>query len=110
VLEVAVRVSVAGPTTAEADAVSFRVFPVKVAATPVGSPAIEMIGVPVKPFSGVTVSVLVPEAPCVTLKLAGAAANVKLGPAFTVRLILIQMVDVPEVPVTWTVVVPSGAA
>jgi hypothetical protein len=107
--DVAVMVSVAGPTSADAVAVSFSAVPVKVAVTPAGRPPIAISGVLVKPFNGVTVRVLVPEEPCVTLKLAGAADNVKLGPAFMVRLILAEVDDVPEVPVTCTVVVPTGA-
>jgi hypothetical protein len=107
--DVAVMVSAAGPTTAVGAAINFSVLPVNAAVTPVGIPTIARVGVPVKPFSGVTVKVLVPVAPCITLKLAGEAATVKLGPAFTVRLMLVVVVDVPSVPVTVMVLVPTGA-
>jgi hypothetical protein len=108
--EVAVMVSVAAPTAAVALAVSFNVVPVNVPVTPVGSPLTARVVAPVKPFSGVTERVLVPEAPCVTLKLAGAAAKVKLGPAFTVRLSVTKVDFAPEVPVTVIVDVPTVAA
>jgi hypothetical protein len=108
--DVPVIVTEAGPVTAEADAVSFSVVPVNAAVTPVGNVPTASVGVPVKPFSGVTVMVLVPDAPCVTLKLAGAAAKAKLGPAFTVRLMVADADVVPEVPVTLTVLVPTAAA
>jgi hypothetical protein len=88
--EVAVTVTVDEPTAVDAAAVSFRVAPVKAAVTPAGRPAAVMVGVPVKPFRGVTVMVLDPDAPCTTLKLAGAGATVKLGPAFTVRPIVAE--------------------
>jgi len=84
--------------------------PVNAAVTPVGNPAKDRAGVPVKPFTGVTVSMLVPDVPCVTLRLAGAAAKVKLGQALIVRLKVAVTDDVPEVPVTVTVVVPTVAA
>lgn len=84
--EVPVTVSVEEPTAAEAEAVSFRVAPVKAADTPLGKPAMVNAGVPVKPFSGVTVIVLEPVAPRPMLKLAGAIARVKLAPGLTVRL------------------------
>jgi hypothetical protein len=114
--DVAVMVTVAGPTSAGAVALSFSVLAklplagVNVAVTPVGKPPTVRVGAPVKPFSGVTVMVLVPDPPCVTLKLAGEAPNVKLAPAFTVRLNVTDVDDVPEVPSTVTVVVPTAAA
>src|SRR5271155_2957041 len=49
-------------------------FALKAAVTPVGKPVAEKVTLPVKPFSGVTVIVLVPPAPpCVTVTLEGAA-------------------------------------
>ena len=107
--DVPVMVRVAGPTTAEAAAESFSEVPVNAAVTPVGNPLMVSTGVPVKPLSAVTVIVLVPDEPCVTLKLAGAAPRVKLDPAFTVKLNVAVAKDVPEVPVTVTVLVPGVA-
>ena len=98
------------------EAVSFSVLVeavlagVKLAVTPAGSAPIARAAAPVKPFSGVTVTTLVPVPPCVTLKIAGAAANVKLGPGFTVRERVTEVEDVPEAPVTVTAPVPSVAA
>jgi hypothetical protein len=93
--DVPVTVKVDKPTTVEAAAVSFKVVPVNTAVTPVGNPATARVAIPVKPFRGVTVMVFVPDAPCITLTLAGAAARVKLGPAFTVRLSVTEEVDAP---------------
>jgi hypothetical protein len=67
--DVAVTVSVAGPTTADAAAASFSVLVVlvlagvKVAVTPVGNPLTASVAAPVNPVCGVTVIVLVPDAP-----------------------------------------------
>jgi len=89
-------VTVAVPVVAALLAVSVRVLVVvaeaglKAAVTPEGSPDADRATLPVKPFCGVTVTVLVPLAPCVTLKLAGDAARLKLaGAAFTVRLTVV---------------------
>ena len=108
--DVAVTVSVDAPLTAVAAALSFKVVPVNAAVTPAGKPVTDKVGVPLKPLTGVTVRVLVPDPPCVTIKLAGAAANVKPGPAFIVKLTLTVVDTIPEVPVTVTVVVPTAAA
>lgn len=83
---VPVTVSVDAPSAAEAVTVTLRVVPVNAAVTPAGAPAMVRTGVPVKPFNGFSVIVLDPAPPAPTLRLAGAADNVKLGPAFTVRL------------------------
>lgn len=53
--------------------------------------------------------VLVPLDPCVRFKLIGEAERVKLGVAFTVRLIPVVLVRVPEVPVMVTGNVPGMA-
>ena len=108
--DVPVTVIVAKPVAAEADAES-RSTPALIAAvTPVGNPLIAYTGVPMKPFNGVTVIAVVPDVPCVTLKLAGAAPMVKLGPAFTVKFTATEVDAVPEVPVMVTVLVPVAAA
>jgi len=51
----------------------------KVAITPLGSADADKLTLPLNPFCGVTVTVLVPLAPCVTLMLLGEAARAKLG-------------------------------
>jgi hypothetical protein len=114
--DVPVMVTVARPAVAEAEAVSVSLLVelvlagLNAAVTPVGNPLTVRLGEPVKPFAGVTVIVLLPDAPCVTLRLEGAAANVKLGPAFTVKLSATGLDNVPAVPVTVTVLVPVVAA
>lgn len=53
----------------------------KLALTPAGKPEADRLTLPVNPPEGVTVIVLLPLLPCVTLKLAGEADNEKLGVA-----------------------------
>jgi len=77
--EVPVMVTVAVPVVAVALAVSVKVLVLvgllglKEAVTPLGRPEADKLTLPVKPFCGVTVIVLVPMAPCATLTLAGDA-------------------------------------
>jgi hypothetical protein len=82
----------------------------KAAVTPGGNPAMVRLAAPVKPFTGVTVMVLLPDVPCATLRLAGAAPNVMPGAPFTVRPMVTEVEDAPMVPVTVTVAVPAAAA
>lgn len=58
----------------------------KLAVTPAGKPEADRVTEPVKPLVGVSVMVLVPLVPCLTLKLAGDAESEKFGVAvaFTV--------------------------
>ena len=51
-------------------------FGLKEAVTPLGKPDADKLTLPLKPFCGVTVIVLVPLAPCVTVKLPGDAERV----------------------------------
>ena len=51
------------------------------AVTPLGTPDAVKVTAPLKPFDGVTVIVLVPLRPCVTLRLVGEAERVKSGVA-----------------------------
>jgi hypothetical protein len=103
------------PTGAEAAAVSVNllveaVLPgLNATVTPVGNPLAARVGEPVNPFRGVTVRVLLPEVPCVTLRLAGAAANAKPGAAVIVKPTVTVVENVPAVPVTVTVDVPIAA-
>jgi len=53
----------------------------KEAVTPVGRPEAASATVPVNPFVGVTVIVLVPLAPCATVKEEGEAERLKSGVA-----------------------------
>jgi len=59
------------------------------AVTPVGRPEADRPTLPVKPFSGVTVTVPVPLPPWVILTLFGDAERLKSGAAFTVRLTVV---------------------
>lgn len=83
----------------------------KLAVTPLGRPEAESVTEPVKPFDGLTVIVLLPFVPCFTVRLAGEAEREKFGcaGAFTVRLMAVVWLVVPEVPVTVTVAVPVVA-
>jgi hypothetical protein len=82
---------------------------VKKAFTPLGKPDAVKLTLPVKPFCGVTVIVLARLDPCARFRLFGEAERVKLGVAFTVRLIVVVLVKLPEVPVIVTVAVPAAA-
>jgi len=95
--DVPVTVTVAVPVVAVLLAVSVSVLEVvvvaglNVAVTPAGSPEAERLTLPVKPFIGVTVIVLLPLLPWVTVKLAGDADKPKsgTGAAFTVRVTVV---------------------
>ena len=83
--EVPVSVTVTGPVTAEALAVNVRTLEVgelagaKLAVTPDGKPEAEKVTAALNPFCGVTAMVLVPLAPCVIVRLLGAAESVKFA-------------------------------
>src|SRR6266446_3939252 len=81
------------------------------AVTPLGKPEADKLTLPLKPFCGVTVIVLVPLVPCVTVTLPGDAERVKFatGAAFTVRETVVVLVKLPDVPVMLTVTVPVVA-
>jgi len=80
--EVPVMLTVTVPVVAVLLAVSVKVlvavagFALNDAATPLGKPEADKLTLPLKPFCGVTVIVLVPLAPCVTVTLLGAAESV----------------------------------
>jgi len=80
--DVPVIVTVAVPVVAVLLAVSVSVLAVvkllglNVAVTPPGRPEADKLTLPLKPFCGVTVIVLAPLAPCVTVKLPGDAERV----------------------------------
>jgi hypothetical protein len=78
--------------------------------TPLGNPDAVRLTLPVKPFWGVIVIMLVPLDPCVRLTVFGDADSAKFGTALTVRVIVVEPVRLPEVPVIVTLVVPAVAA
>ncbi len=106
-LDVPVTVTVAVPVAAVLLAVSVNTleevagFGLKDAVTPLGKPVAEKVTLPVKPFDGVIVTVLVPLVPCVIVTLLGDAERLKSGvaAAFTVRLTVVVWTVVPLVPV-----------
>lgn len=83
----------------------------KLAVTPAGKPEADRVTEPVKPLVGVSVMVLVPLVPCLTLKLAGDAESEKFGVAvaLTVSETVVVCVNDPDVPVMVTVDVPVVA-
>jgi hypothetical protein len=79
----------------------------KDAVTPLGRPDTDKLTFPVKPFSGVTVIVEAPLAPCVTVKLLGEAESEKLGPKTGQLLTRLAALTVPmPVAKSHPVVVP----
>ena len=82
VSDVPVTVTVPCPVVAVLLAVSVNVlvvvagFGLKDAVTPLGRPDADKLTLPLKPFRGVTVIVLVPPPPCAMVKLLGDAATV----------------------------------
>jgi hypothetical protein len=115
--EVPVMVTVVAPVVAVLLAVSVRVlvvvagFVLNDAVTPLGRPEADKLTLPLKPFCGVTVIVLVPALPCVTVKLLGEAERAKFaaGAELTVRAIVVEFDKLPEVPVMVTVAAPVVA-
>jgi hypothetical protein len=82
------------------------------AVTPEGRPDADKDTLPVKPFAGVTVIVLVPPAPpCVIVTLVGEEDRLKSGMtgAFTVNETVVVCVKLPEIPVIVTFAVPVAA-
>jgi hypothetical protein len=79
------------------------------AITPLGRPVADSATLPLKPFSGLTVMVLAPLEPCVTVKVLGAAESVKVGGGPTVSETVVAFVKLPAVPVMVTLTVPVAA-
>ena len=110
-----VTVTVAGPVVAvlEAASVNVELVPVvevglNVAVTPLGRLLEVNATLPAKLPVRVTVTVLVPLAPRLTVRLVGFAKSEKSG-ALTVRLIVVVCTSAPLVPVTVTVAGPAVA-
>jgi hypothetical protein len=81
----------------------------KKAFTPPGNADVLKLTLPVNPFWGVTVMVLEPLEPWVRLTLPGATESAKSGAALTVRVRVVELVKLPEVPVMVMVAVPDIA-
>jgi hypothetical protein len=113
--EVPVTVTVTDPVVAVLLAVSVSVLVLVVlpglneAVTPEGKPEADKVTLPLKPFRALTEMVLVPLAPCVTLRLFGDAEIVKLGGGFTVSEIVVVLDKLLDVPVMVTVARPVVA-
>src|SRR5262249_6408016 len=116
---VPVTVTVAAPRVAALEAVNVktRIVPVagigpKPALTPLSNPPALDVTPLVKPPVRVTVIVLVPLAPRLTVRLVGLGESEKSGVCgwFTVRLIAVVRVRPPPVPETVTVAAPRVAA
>jgi hypothetical protein len=103
------------PSVAVEEAVSVSVlvdevgFGLNPAVTPLGKLEAPKVGLPVKPFTGTTVIVLVPCVPCRTVTEFGFAVRLKFGPALTVTFSVVVCVMLPDTPETVMVVVPGVA-
>jgi hypothetical protein len=110
--DVPVMVTVAAPTVAVLVAVNVNVLvPVvfaglKDAVTPLGRPEADKLTLPLKPLCGMTVTVLVPPAPCAKLKVFGEADRLKLGGKASVSETVAVLLKLPTVPVMVTGNVP----
>jgi len=113
--DVPVIVRVAAVDAAVLAAVRLKVLVVLVlleprtAVTPAGSPLTKRLTAELKPFCGLTVTVVAPLPPGPMVRVAGAAARVKLAGAGTVRESVVLAVRDPEAPVRVTVDVPGDA-
>ena len=79
------------------------------AVTPVGRPEADKLTLLVKPLCGVTVTLLVPLAPCAMLTLLGDAERGQFPTTVTASVIVVEFVRLPEVPVTVRVTCSSGS-
>jgi hypothetical protein len=115
VLALPVMVTLVVPTAAVPLAVNVNVLVfavlvgLKDAVTPLGKPEADKLTLPLKPFWGVTVIVLVPLAASKTLRLLGDADSVKVPTLFTVSETVVVVVKRPAEPVMVTLVVPTAA-
>ena len=76
--------------------------------TPLGRPEIVNVTVLMKPFCAVKVSVLLPVAPCWTLRAAGEADKVNVGAGVMVSAMAVLPVSAPAVPVIVTLAVAAA--
>jgi len=84
-------------------------FALNDAVTPLGRPVVDKLTLPLKPYWGTTVMVLVPELPCGIVRLAGEADRLKFGAPFTVSAIVVVFDRFPAVPVMITDTGPTAA-
>src|SRR5437660_1494851 len=70
------------------------------AVTPLGRPEADKLTMPLKPFCGVTVTLLVPLVPWVTLKVLGETESAKFGAALIVTETVVFLLKPLAVPVT----------
>jgi hypothetical protein len=84
-------------------------FVLKTAVTPGGRPVAASVTPPLKPLVPVMVAEEVAVAPCTMLRVAGDAANAKVGGGATVREMAVVALMVPETPVIVTVATPVVA-
>jgi len=116
--DVPVMVTLAVPVVAAEPAVRVKMLLLAVlaglneAVTPLGKPEADKATLPLKPFCGVTLIVLVPLAPCVIVTLLGEEEREKFGTGvgLTVRETVVMLVRLPDVPVMVTLAVPVVAA
>jgi hypothetical protein len=106
--DVPLTVTFTVPVAAPALAVSVNVleldvgFGLKLAVTPLGKPDAERVTLPVKPFVGVMLIVLVPLLPCVIVRLLGEGDRLKLGvPEQPLKANDAMLVAQSKVPVTF---------
>jgi hypothetical protein len=110
-----VMVTVKVPVVARLPAVRVKVLAdvaglgVNDAVAPLCKPEAESVTLPLKPFKGVMVTLVVPFAPRAMLKLVGDAEREKSGVAVTVREMVVEAVKPADVPVTVKVTVPAVA-
>lgn len=113
--DVPVIVTVAVPVVAVLLAVSVSALVLVVlpglneAVIPDGKPEADKVTLPLKPFTGFTVMVLVPAEPCVTVRLFGDAEIVKFGGRFAVSESVVVLDRLLDVPTIVTVAVPVEA-
>jgi len=115
--DIPVMVTVADPVVAVPLAVRVKVLLLAVlarlneAVTPLGKPDADKLTFPLKPFCGVTVTVVVPMVPCTRVKVLGDADSAKFGfgATFTVKESVVVLLKLPEVPLIVTVLVPVAA-
>jgi hypothetical protein len=110
--EVPVIITLAAPTVAVLVVVNVNVLVLvvlaglKEAVTPLGRPDADKLTLPLKPFCGMTVTVVPPLAPCATLKVFGEADRLKVGGKATVSEIVAVLLKLPDIPVMVTGNVP----
>jgi len=108
-------VTVVVPVVAALPAVSVKVLEVvaglglKMAVTPLARPDADKVTAPLNPFWGAIVMALERLVPWVMLTLDGDVDRLKFGADVTVRVSVVALVKLPEVPETFTVAVPVVA-